>query len=121
MYKDGYAEWVSIEKLEESHRKEDEIKRRVQNNLEWMRGKFLRVTFSKGYKGEDYLGIVKAVRWIRRHGYVVDVLYSDGYRENLQLRELEKVLLEEFAAPKATFENRGCENEEVCVKGRERQ
>ena len=43
--------------------------------------------------------------------------------ETLQLRELEKVLLEEHAVSKATFEKRGCENEGVCVcvKGSERQ
>ena len=63
-----------------------------------MRGKFLRVTFSKGYKGEDYLGIVKVVRWIRGHGYVVDVLCLDGYRETLQLR-----VLEQRSAQKKTF------------------
>ena len=45
LYKDGYAEWVSIEKLEESHGKEDKIKRRVQNNLKWMGGSFYGVQF----------------------------------------------------------------------------
>ena len=92
LYKDGYAEWVQVTKFEESHRKEDEIKRRVQSNLKWMGKRFYGVQFSKQYMGKDYVGVVNAVRWIRGQGYVVNVLYSDGYTEILQLKELEKVL-----------------------------
>ena len=61
MYKDGYAEWVHVTKVEEGNRKEEEIKRRVQSNLKWMGGKFYRVRFPKQYMGNNYVGVVNAV------------------------------------------------------------
>ena len=36
LFTDGYAEWVLMTKIEESHQKEEGIKRRVQKNLKWM-------------------------------------------------------------------------------------
>ena len=68
LYKDGYAEWVHVTKVEESNRKEEEIKRRVQSNLKWMGEKFYGVRFPKHYMGKDYVGVVNAVRWIRGQG-----------------------------------------------------
>jgi len=53
--------------------------------------------------GKDYVGVVNAVRWIRGQGYVVNVLYSDGYREILRLQELEKVLKHERIGAVRTF------------------
>ena len=49
---------------------------------------FYGVQFSQQYMAVDYVGVVNAVRWIRGQGYVVNVLYSDGYTEILQLKEL---------------------------------
>ena len=61
------------------------------------------VRFPKQYMGKDYEGVVNAVRWIRGQGYVVNVLYSDGYKEILQLKELEKVLKQERIGAVRTF------------------